>query len=137
MIEIGSVSGGAALVDKTPQTQDTVSPQQFALVNRGDDSPEPPIERPEWYQSTRSPQLLEEHRSMLEESTLHASRMKRRAKDLMQGMKLYPTSSAGCFLLADRAESALAMLQAADEPTAPPGSTLRLTGAHRVPFGEL
>ena len=94
------------------------------------------MEWPDWYRSSRTPRVRE-YRSVPEESTSHASsRLKRRANDLLQGMRIRPSSSGGCFLLPQRAEIALAMLQAADESTAPPGSTLRLAGSHRVPFGE-
>ena len=130
--------GDAKRVGKDHQVLRTISGQPSPPARQGFKE-SAGMEWPEWYRSSRSPQLRE-HRSALEESTSHAinasPRMKRRADDLLQGMKVRPSSSGGCFLLPQRAEIALAMLQAADESTAPPGSTLRLARSHRMPSGE-
>ena len=64
---------------------------------------------------------------------MNASRLKRRADDLLVGLHLRPGVDAS---MPERAQSALSVLQAADETSAPPGSTLRLSGQFRSPFGE-
>jgi hypothetical protein len=92
-VRVRAVPGGATPVGKSPEevAEQSMQHEQWLLQHTtmgGSSGPATPektmpgggggggggLERPEWYRPSRSPQLLEEHRSMLEESTLHASR---------------------------------------------------------------